>query len=576
MAKNTFAGFGVGTREDHEDWGDEAEVGEPSVAQQLLAQSDLLCLVRDSDTLPKRLQRVRRWIAQLEDEGVSNIEQARAAIQIAEWLEEKTLEKGSGWYAFALSLGSPVAAVRIADQHLDDLNAQIHDPGRNALLPSMTMSGQADHSRLAGANAETRSAWLRGIKAALEQSESAFTDWRKEEFDAAIECALNWLTLPHAYLTEKWERALHRHRPAAQAELRWLVPLWQRLIHAGAERQFYRNEEQARLRAQLHAALLFLSEASGHAFPLNVEAPTRETTSEQGAGVVVITGKIAPGIDKAESNVLAQYEPLRHPVALTPMPDATRLHAIGAALEREFVWASDAVHAVFHSLLARQRHGVQRLGMHPLLLVGRPGGGKTRFAQRLSELLGTPNTVINMAGMSDVKVLKGVTRGWASNRPSRIVEFIEQTRVANPLFILDEVDKAQRHDHGNGGRPHDALLDLLEPGNAKRYSDIYLMAECDLSHCLFIATANTLSLLPEPLLSRLDPVLFPEPGPEHAPVIIEGIVRDLERDWSVPAGTLTVSQAMVNRLSGLAPRDMRRALMRLWGDLGNDAPYLRH
>src|SRR5690606_7684191 len=138
---------------------------------------------------------------------------------------------------------------------------------------------------------------------------------------------------------------------------------------------------------------------------------------------------------KAESNVLAQYEPLRHPVALTPMPDATRLHAIGAALEREFVWASDAVHAVFHSLLARQRHGVQRLGMHPLLLVGRPGGGKTRFAQRLSELLGTPNTVINMAGMSDVKVLKGVTRGWASNRPSRIVEFIEQTRVANPLFI---------------------------------------------------------------------------------------------------------------------------------------------
>src|SRR3546814_5895806 len=78
------------------------------------------------------------------------------------------------------------------------------------------------------------------------------------------------------------------------------------------------------------------------------------------------------------------------------------------------------------AFIARRRHGSIRLGMPPLLLVGKPGTGKTRFAQRLSELLGTPSTVINMAGMHDVNVLKGVSRGWAGNRPSRIVEFIQQ------------------------------------------------------------------------------------------------------------------------------------------------------
>src|SRR3546814_14944803 len=95
------------------------------------------------------------------------------------------------------------------------------------------------------------------------------------------------------------------------------------------------------------------------------------------------------------------------------------------------------------------------------------------LAQRLGGLLGTPNTVINLAGMSDGKLLKGVTRGWASNRPSRMLEFIQQAKVANPLFVLDEIDKAGGG-YSNGGDPQDALLDLLEPGNAKRYQDIYL------------------------------------------------------------------------------------------------------
>lgn len=193
----------------------------------------------------------------------------------------------------------------------------------------------------------------------------------------------------------------------------------------------------------------------------------------------------------------------------------------------------------------------------------------------MSELLDTPNTVINLAGMTDVKVPKGVTRGWSSNRPSRMVEFIHQTDVPNPLFILDEIDKAQAS-YSNGGDPQNALLDLLEPGNAKRYQDVYLMTECDLSHCLYIATSNSLQALPKPLLSRLRPVLFPPPRPEHVEVILKGIVRDLENSWGLPAGALTVTDRLSQLLRGLSPREMHRALLEMLGCESDASLYAQH
>src|SRR3546814_18074594 len=82
-----------------------------------------------------------------------------------------------------------------------------------------------------------------------------------------------------------------------------------------------------------------------------------------------------------------------------------------------------------------------------------------------------------------------------------MLEFIQQTRVANPLFIMDEVDKVNPRGSNNGGCAHDALLDLLESGNAKRYTDVLLMTECNLSHCLYLLTSNSVSALPEPLQS---------------------------------------------------------------------------
>src|SRR3546814_1737158 len=76
------------------------------------------------------------------------------------------------------------------------------------------------------------------------------------------------------------------------------------------------------------------------------------------------------------------------------------------------------------------------------------------------------------------------------------------------------------------------------------------MTECDLSHCLYIATSNSLERLPEPLLSRLRPVYFPPPGPEHAQAIIQGVLGDMARAWGLPRGALTVTPPQIAFLRG--------------------------
>ena len=212
--------------------------------------------------------------------------------------------------------------------------------------------------------------------------------------------------------------------------------------------------------------------------------------------------------------------------------------------------------------------------MQPVLLVGPPGTGKTRLAQRLSELLSIPSAVIGMASMSDARVLKGTARGWSSNRPSRILECIA-TAGPTHLFLLDEVDKAQSRG-GNGGNPQEALLDLLEPGNARRFADEYLLVEADISNCLYVLTANSLSRIPSPLLSRVAIAYVGMPGAEHSTVIAMQMLRDIEKTWRIPSGTLEISQEEMRNLLGLSPREMRRALMKILGSSHAAHRYTLH
>src|SRR3546814_17102350 len=99
------------------------------------------------------------------------------------------------------------------------------------------------------------------------------------------------------------------------------------------------------------------------------------------------------------------------------------------------------------------------------------------------------------------------------------------------------------------------------------------MTEGDLSHCLYVVTCNSLRALPEPLLSRVRVVFFPAPSEEHAHVITQGICRDMERAWSIPAGSLDLSPADRASLVGLKPRELTWALFDLFGRDANAKAY---
>lgn len=541
----------------------------------------LSLLYRSKDPGSRTLRRTKAMLQVVSDSYAAHHLRAEAAVALGRFVQARQhddffSELGSSnslqWYRLARQLNSVVGALAFANvilaqhgQHVE-FNLDV-DPlprlkqDEKALTPMQTIRvGQ-----------ELPQAWYLGARVAVRHVQRRFTGWRAEDFGCALACIVNYLTLLSAFRPEDLKLQVAQRRAA----LDWLKPLWNRLIQAAPEQARDPEQYHAALIEQQLAVLLRLDDLEQGRAELHAPRPTAMAAPANGDHIVVIKGEIPKSSDRGETDYLKQYEALRRPVGLTPLPDMETLAAIRKALEGEFPWAGEAISVVMSELIGRRRHGVMRLGFAPVLLVGPPGTGKTRFAQRLSDLFGTPNTVINMAGMCDVKVLKGVTRGWASNRPSRIVEFIQQTKVGNPLFILDEIDKTSCS-NSNGGDPQEALLDLLEPGNARRYQDIYLMTECNVSHCLYIATSNSLAALSEPLLSRLRPVYFPPPGPEHAEVIVHGVLADMERAWGLPAGVLEVTPRQLANLQGLAPREMRCALLAMLGRDTEASSYTLH
>lgn len=549
-------------------------------------------LYRSTDPCVGSLREAKAWLEAVADQKQARHLRARAALNLGRFVQQRRpdpIAKVLGvslpreWFALARQMGSVIGAHAFANCLLAYDSMSVRFDLKVDPLPCV-VSKVASKGDVSVASPVSR-AWYLGARTACRHVQRHFEGWGREDFGCALACVVNYLVLPSE------DRGFGFHAvpvaPASQA-LVWMLPLWSALIRWAPHKVPNPDAYHAALIDQRCVVFLRLKElerdnADPHS-PAGTKAsvtsaadspPATPVAAAGGGKIVVIRGEIPVSTDREEKSQLKLYEALRAPVGLAPLPSRARLVEVRRTLEAEFPWATQAIGAVMGELFARRRHGVLRLGLFPILLVGLPGTGKTYFAQRLSDLLDTPNTVINLAGMSDVKLLKGVTRGWSSNRPSRILEFIQQTKIANPLFVLDEIDKAGSYS-GNGGDPQEALLDLLEPGNAARYQDIYLMAECDLSYCLYVATSNSLERVPAPLLSRLRPVYFPPPGPEHAETIAQGIAAGLARRWGLPEGVLTVTPRQIARLRGLAPREMRRALLDLLGRDADEAAYTLH
>ncbi len=204
------------------------------------------------------------------------------------------------------------------------------------------------------------------------------------------------------------------------------------------------------------------------------------------------------------------------------------------------------------------------LEITPMLLLGPPGVGKTHFAREVAQLLGTGMGFLSMSCMTAGWVLSGSSSQWKGARPGKVFETLVDGRYANPVMVVDEIDKA-------GGEhaydPLGSLYSLLEHDTAHLFTDEFAEVPIDASQVIWVATANELRAIPDPILNRMNVFEVDMPDEAASARIAQRLYTRIRSDhaWGsrfadeLPADTL-------GALSHLAPREMRRALMTGFGN----------
>lgn len=206
----------------------------------------------------------------------------------------------------------------------------------------------------------------------------------------------------------------------------------------------------------------------------------------------------------------------------------------------------------------------RKMSLPPILLAGAPGIGKTRFAQELAKMLGTVTRRLSFDNNQNGSSLLGSDRHWANTSYGLVFESVVLGDHANPLILLDEIDKAGRNGSTKKeGYPLASLHSLLEPITSSRVRDISVDFEFDASRVIWIATANDPSVIPSSLRSRFEEFWIEQPTAAQALQMAYSVAGEVHHDLCLEDFEPPTRQVL-SLIAYLSAREQARVLRRAY------------
>jgi ATP-dependent Lon protease len=198
------------------------------------------------------------------------------------------------------------------------------------------------------------------------------------------------------------------------------------------------------------------------------------------------------------------------------------------------------------------------LELAPMLLLGDPGIGKTHFAKRISKLLGTGFGFISMSSLTAGWIIGGASSQWKNAKPGKVFETFLRGEYANPVMVVDEIDKSATD---GAYDPLGALYSLLEHDTAAEFIDEFVEIPIDASDVVWIATANHARGIPDPILNRMNVYEIDAPDRDASRRIATNIYTEIRgaHDWGKRFPPQP-GDDLLEAMARLSPREMRRLI----------------